>query len=313
MPYKITLSIVVPLYNEKENVVPLVETIQNALTDYSYEIILVDDYSTDQTVQVAKEFNHPKVHLIELKKNYGQSAALAAGIEYAHGEYIVTMDGDLQNDPSDIPVMLEKLKNGNFDIIAGIRANRKDNKYRVFPSKVANYIIRKSVGIDLKDNGCALKVFKSETAKEIKLYGEMHRFITLLGFLEGARVTQMDVKHHARQFGESKYGFERIFKVISDLLLILFMKKYFHRPIHLFGNMGLFLFFTGVLINCYLLIEKILGHDIGGRPLLLLGVLFLLAGIQLFTIGLVSELVMRTYFESQNKKPYRIREITSYE
>ena len=195
-------------------------------------------------------------------------------------------------------------------MVAGNRANRKDGMVlRKIPSKIANYIIRNAAGVKLKDYGCALKIFKSELAKDLGLYGELHRFIPVLAHLEGAKITQVDVKHHARAFGKSKYGLSRTVKVISDLLLMLFFKKYLQKPMHLFGNLGVFLFGIGLLINFYMVILKLLGNDIWGKPLLLLGIMLVIGGIQFITIGIVVEIQMRTYFESQKKKPYHIRRI----
>ena len=244
-------------------------------------------------------------------KNYGQSLALAAGIDYAQGDYIITMDGDLQNDPSDIPQMLGPVVRGEYDVVTGIRQKRKDSLIKKIPSKIANFMVRRVTKLDIKDNGCALKVFTKDIAKELNLYGEMHRFITLLAHLEGAQIMQVPVKHHARHAGTSKYGLERVFKVVADMMLLLFIRKYFQRPIHLFGIIGVLLVILGILINIYLFAIKWgLGEDIGNRPLLIFGMMFILAGIQLFTIGIVMELLIRTYYESQNKRPYRIKNIS---
>jgi glycosyltransferase involved in cell wall biosynthesis len=303
------LSIVVPLYNEEDNVVLLTEKIHESLVGYSYQIIYIDDFSTDATRMVVKKMNDNKVHLIELKKNYGQSLALAAGIDYAEGEYIITMDGDLQNDPSDIPQMLAYAISEEYDLITGIRQKRKDSLVKKIPSKIANFLVRRVTKLDIKDNGCALKVFTKDIAKDLNLYGEMHRFITLLAHLEGAQIKQVPVKHHARHAGVSKYGLERVFKVIADMMLLLFIRKYFQRPIHLFGIFGVLLILLGGIINIYLLVVKLMGEDIGNRPLLIFGLMFILAGIQLFTIGIVMELLIRTYYESQQKRPYRIKKI----
>ncbi|MFK7933475.1 MAG: glycosyltransferase family 2 protein [Saprospiraceae bacterium] len=305
------LSVVVTVYNEEENIRPLVQQITDALhTDFNYEIIYVDDGSTDGTVKELKRLAHPFLRIIEFRKNYGQSLALMAGIDYARGEYIVTMDGDLQNDPSDIPSMLKVAEEGDWDMVAGNRKNRQDGMVlRKIPSKIANYIIRKTSGVTLKDYGCALKVFRSELAKDLGLYGELHRFIPVLVHLEGGRVTQVDVKHHARQFGVSKYGLNRTFKVISDLMLMLFFKKYLQKPMHLFGNGGVLLFTIGAAINVYLGVLKLMGQDIWGKPLLILGLMLVLAGIQLITIGIVLEMQMRTYYEAQDKRPYKVRQV----
>ncbi len=309
-PLSENLSVVVPVYNEEENVSLLVERIEGALHGKSYEIILVDDGSTDQTRQAIKALNNPNVVLIELKKNYGQSLALAAGIDYAKGDYIITMDGDLQNDPDDILMMYNKAKSEDWDVVTGIRQKRKDNLVRTFPSKIANWIIRKTTKLNIKDHGCALKVFNKETAKDLNLYGEMHRYINLLAFLNGARITEVNVKHHQRQFGKSKYGLGRTTKVVNDLILLLFQRKYLQKPIHLFGNFGMLSFTIGGLILIYLMIVKFaLGEDIGNRPLLILGILLLFVGIQFFTTGIIIDLQMRTYFESQQKRPYKVRKI----
>lgn len=305
------LSIVVPLYNEQDNVVLLTEKIHESLGGYNYEIIYIDDFSTDGTRKVTKDMGDERVHLIELKKNYGQSLALQAGIDHAKGDYIITMDGDLQNDPSDIPQMLAYAVEGEFDLITGIRQKRKDSLVKKIPSKIANFLVRRVTKLDIKDNGCALKVFTKDIAKDLNLYGEMHRFITLLAHLEGAQIKQVPVKHHARNAGVSKYGLERVFKVVADMMLLLFIRKYFQRPIHLFGILGVLLIIIGFLINIYLLIVKFgFDQDIGTRPLLIFGLMFILAGIQLFTIGIVMELLIRTYYESQQKRPYRVKKIS---
>lgn len=307
------LSVVVCVYNEELNVAPLVQQISDALKGYDYEIIYVDDGSTDDTVKNLRALPHPNLKVVEFRKNYGQSLALMAGIDYATGDYIITMDGDLQNDPSDIPMMLRTLEEGDWDLVVGLRKNRQDGMVlRKIPSNIANWIIRTSSGVKMKDYGCALKVFRAEIAKDMGLYGELHRFIPVLASLEGARITQVDVKHHARQFGTSKYGLGRTLKVVSDLLLMLFFKKYMQKPMHLFGNWGVLILGIGAMINLYLLFLKVgLGQDIWGKPLLILGLMLVVAGIQLITMGIVIEIQMRTYFESQQKRPYKVRRVTT--
>lgn len=306
------LSIVIPVYNEEGNVGLLTDSIENGLKGYKYEIIYIDDYSTDATRQEIKDLNNPNVVLIELKRNYGQSSALAAGIDYAKGDYIVTMDGDMQNDPADIPKMLELAIKEDWDLVTGVRQKRKDSFIKTLPSKIANYIIRKSTKLYITDAGCALKVMTAETAKGIPLYGELHRFIALNAHIDGARITEVPVKHYARRFGVSKYGLGRTFKVINDLLLILFQRKYLQKPLYLFGNLGMIFFSIGMFINIYLLVIKFMGNDIGTRPLLFLGILLILVGIQFFTIGIVTDLLMRTYYESQNKTPYKVKHIRTF-
>jgi len=269
------LSIVVPLYNEEENAVLLTQKIHESLLGYNYQIIYIDDFSTDNTRKVVKNMDDEKVHLIELKKNYGQSLALAAGLDYAEGDFIITMDGDLQNDPSDIPQMLEYAVKDEYDVVTGIRQKRKDSLVKKIPSKIANFLVRRVTKLNIKDNGCALKIFTKDIAKDLNLYGEMHRFITLLAHLEGAQIKQVPVKHHARHAGVSKYGLERVFKVVADMMLLLFIRKYFQRPIHLFGIFGFLMILLGILINVYLLVIKLgFGEDIGTRPLLIFGLMF---------------------------------------
>jgi len=304
------LSLVITLYNEEDNVQPLLERIEEALSGYEYEVILVDDGSSDRTVFMVKKYAGEHVRLVIFNRNHGQTTAMAAGIHYAKGEYIVTMDGDLQNDPLDIPSMLEKIEAEGWGLVAGRREKRKDGFIlRKLPSKIANSMIRKLTGVYISDYGCSLKIFRSDIAHNLGLYGELHRFIPVLAKLQGASITEMGVRHHPRIHGQSKYGLGRTFRVISDLMLMLFFQKYVQKPMHLFGTMGIISFIVGGLINFYLLIEKLLGNDIWGRPLLLLGVVLVIGGIQLITFGFMAELIMRTYFESQNKTPYRVKEV----
>jgi len=304
------ISVVVCVYNEEGNIKPLIEKITVSLRQIDHEIIYVDDGSTDKTVDEILSCDNPALTLISLKKNYGQSSALAAGISHAKGEFIVLLDGDLQNDPADIPMMLEKAEKEGWDLVAGYRKNRKDGMIlRKIPSLLANVIIRKTTRVKIKDYGCTLKLFRSDLAKDLGLYGELHRFIPVLASLEGAAITQVEVQHFPRQFGRSKYGMNRTFKVMADLFLMIFIKKYLQKPMHLFGTSGILILSAGILINIYLLILKILGNDIWGKPLLILGVLFVIAGFQLITIGLFADIIMRTYYESQNKTPYRIKNI----
>jgi glycosyltransferase involved in cell wall biosynthesis len=235
---------------------------------------------------------------------------MTAGIDHTSGKYVALLDGDLQNDPTDIPFMLQKLKDEDWDVVAGNRKNRQDGVVlRKIPSKIANSLIRRMTGVYIKDYGCTLKIFKREIAEDLGIYGELHRFIPVLAKLQGASITQVDVKHHARKFGSSKYGLNRTFKVMADLITMVFLRKYLQKPMHLFGPLGFISFALGALINVYLLILKIAGHDIGGKPLLILGLIFLLGGIQLITIGILAEISMRTYFEGTNKKTYQVRRI----
>ena len=302
------LSVVITVYNEEDNIQPLLKATYAALSGMDYEVILVEDGSTDRTVAEVKKYANTRTKLVIFNRNYGQTTALAAGIDQATGEYIATMDGDLQNDPTDLPGMLQKAIDEEWDVVAGRRANRKDGfVLRKIPSKIANWIIRNSTNVHLKDYGCTLRVYKAEIAQNMGLYGELHRFIPVLAKQEGAKMTEVDVKHHPRIHGTSKYGLSRTFKVMSDLILMLFFQKYFQRPIHLFGGLGLLAFLLGGIINVYLLVLKILGEDIWGRPILILGFMLILAGIQLITTGIIAEIIVRTYFESQDKKTYRVK------
>ena len=306
------LSVVVPVMNEEENIAPMISAVHNSLQQYDYELLFVDDGSTDKTRDRIRELMTSHIKLIELRKNYGQSTAMTAGIDYAEGEFITMLDGDLQNDPSDIPMMLEKLIKEDWDVVAGNRANRKDGMLlRKIPSKIANALIRRWTVVYIKDYGCTLKVFRSEIAQELGLYGELHRFIPVLAAMQGAKITQVDVKHHPRRFGQSKYGIGRTTRVMSDLITMVFFRKYIQRPMHLFGALGFVSFFLGILINAYLLVLKFMGHDIGNRPLLILGMIFLLGGVQLITIGIVAEVSIRNYFEGTGRKTYNIRRVYS--
>jgi len=304
------LSVVITVMNEQDNIKPLLEGVRPALIGIDYEIVLVDDGSTDKTKQQVLNYSDDRTMLIELRKNYGQSTAMTAGIDYSTGRYIALLDGDLQNDPSDIPPMLDLLKREDWDVVAGNRKDRKDGFIlRKIPSKIANSLIRRMTGVYIKDYGCTLKVFRREIAEELNLYGELHRFIPVLAKMQGAKITQVDVRHHPRQFGKSKYGINRTFRVISDLVLMVFFRRYIQKPMHLFGTIGFISLGLGVIINLYLLVWKILGHDIWNRPILILGMILLLGGIQLITIGILAEISVRTYFESQNKKTYNVRKV----
>ena len=309
MSVKKMLSLVIPIFNEEDSIIILNEKILKALKGYNFEIIYVDDSSSDSSREVIKSIIRKKVILVELSKNYGQSLALAAGFDIAKGDYIITLDGDLQNDPNDILPMLNKAVEGDWDIVTGIRVKRKDSIIKIIPSRIANFIIRTLTRLNISDQGCALKVFKKETAKSLNLYGEMHRFINLAAYLDGARITEVPVRHNPRKFGYSKYGLGRIFKVINDILLILFQKKFLQKPIYFFGSIGIIIFSTGSILSLYFFVIRIMGQDIWGRPLLILSIMLVIIGIQIFSIGITYDLMMKTYYESQNKKPYKIRKI----
>lgn len=304
------LSVVIPVMNEEDNIKPLFESLRETLKNIDYELIFIDDGSNDKTVENIKKGADGRTKLVVFNRNFGQTTAMAAGIDIAEGELIATIDGDLQNDPLDIPIMMEKLEKEGWDVVAGVRANRQDGLVlRKIPSKIANWIIRKTTKVYLSDYGCTLKLFKKDVAKNLGLYGELHRFIPVLAKLYGAKMTEMPVRHHHRIYGTSKYGIGRTFKVISDLFLMLFFQKYGTKPMHLFGTIGFGMFGIGMIINFYLFILKLFGENIGARPLLILGVMLTLGGVQLISTGFLAEIMMRTYYEAQNKKPYVVKEI----
>lgn len=313
------VSVVIPVFNEEENVPILYERLKEVLEGipYDYEIIFVNDGSTDRTGEILEEIakKDPKVKVIEFARNFGQTPAMVAGMDYATGDVIVTMDGDLQNDPKDIPRLLEKIEEG-YDVVSGWRKNRKDAAVsRKLPSKIANWLIGKLTGVRIHDYGCTLKAYRSDVIKRVRLYGELHRFIPALASTVTStdRIVEIPVEHHPRIYGKSKYGISRTFKVISDLFFIWFMKKFMQKPIHFFGLLGIVLFLIGAVPFTYLIILKLKGESIGQRPLLIISVLFILAGIQMFTTGILSEMLMRIYFESQDKKPYVVRRVLNVE
>ena len=305
------ISIVVPLYNEEENLPILNSSLLGVLQklDKPFEIIYVDDGSTDKTFPILQSIcnSNPSIKAIRLRRNFGQTAAMSAGFDHARGEIIITIDGDLQNDPADIPRLLEKLDEG-YDIVSGWRKDRKDKLFsRKIPSMIANRIIGKTTGVRLHDYGCTLKAYRAEVIKPIPLYGELHRFIPALASIYGARITEIPVDHHPRRYGTSKYTLSRTFRVIMDLITVIFLKFFAHRPLHIFGWSGAIFFIIGFIIDAYLAFQKIFfGASLSNRPLLLLGILLILAGLQMFGTGLLAEIQMRTYHESQGKPIYSI-------
>jgi glycosyltransferase involved in cell wall biosynthesis len=308
------VSVVVPIYNEVESIPHLLETIASTLQEsqISYEIICVDDGSQDGSVELLKQQAQERKDLraVVLRRNYGQTAAMAAGFDYAQGHVVITLDGDLQNDPIDIPNLLAKLNEG-YDLVSGWRKQRQDAALtRLLPSKIANLLIGKVTGVKLHDYGCSLKAYRKELVSDMKLYGELHRFLPALAFIEGARITELPVRHHARRFGHSKYGLGRTFRVLMDLMTIFFMKKFLTRPMHVFGLFGLIAMALGISLGFFLIFLKFgVGQSIGDRPLLILTVVLFLTGVQLFSFGLLAELGMRTYHESQGRPVYRVREV----
>ena len=312
MTTPLDLSVVVPLYNEEESLPYLVEQLTDALrpSGERFELVLVNDGSSDRTAEVLEQLSHevPELVAVLLRKNYGQTAAMAAGFDVAQGDVIISLDGDLQNDPADIPMLLAKLREG-YDLVSGWRHQRQDAALqRKLPSRIANRLIGRVTGVKLHDYGCSLKAYRREVLSDMRLYGELHRFLPALAFIEGARITEVKVNHRARQYGSSKYGIDRTFRVLMDLLTVWFMKRFLTRPMYVFGFGGLIAMLGSLLASTYLLVVKLMGGDIGNRPLLTLAVVLGLAGIQLFCFGLLGELLIRTYHESQGRPIYRIRE-----
>lgn len=312
-----SVSIVIPFYNEQDNILPLVEEVTKAMQgfEYPWEVVLVDDGSADDTLerlQEAVKLHGRHIHVVELMRNFGQTAAMQAGIDSARGSILVTLDGDLQNDPADIPEMIRELLEKDLDLLAGWRQKRKDTLIlRKIPSKIANRLIRKVTGVHLHDYGCSLKVYRASVIKKIRLYGEMHRFIPawVAVAVPPRRIGEKVVNHRERYSGESKYGISRTFRVIIDLIFVWFFMKYRARPGHLFGSIGLFLGALGSLILMYLGFDKfVLGNDIGTRPMLLVGVLMIISSIQFLTTGILGEMLARTYFESTGRSNYYIRD-----
>ncbi|AYH44191.1 glycosyltransferase family 2 protein [Azoarcus sp. DN11] len=311
-----TLSVVVPMYNEAENVEPLLERVHLALGPYPWpwEVVLVDDGSSDATpaelARCADKYG-PRVRIVELMRNFKQTAAMQAGLDAARGSVIVTMDGDLQNDPIDIPRMVNRLLTEDLDLVAGWRKDRQDGLLlRKVPSRIANRLIARMTGVHLKDYGCSLKVFRASAIKSVRLYGEMHRFIPawLATVTTPRRIAQEVVTHHARVFGQSKYGISRTFRVVLDLVFVYFFMRYRTRPGHFFGGIGIGLGALGSVILAYLLALKVFhGEDIGTRPLLFGGFFLVIAGVQMVTSGVLAELLARVYYESGSSRAYLAR------
>ena len=312
------LSLVVPVYNEKENLPLLAEAVHKALDplDLSWEIILVDDGSKDESMQVLEELaasdpDHARV--IVLRRNFGQTAAIAAGIDHAQGEIIVLLDADLQNDPADIPSMLEKIEEG-YDVVSGWRIHRKDTFItRTLPSKIANGLISMVTGVHLHDYGCTLKAYRREVITGFRLYGEMHRFIPVYADSVGARIVEMPVHHHARKYGKAKYGLERTLKVILDLFTVTFLNRYANKPIYLFGGAGVLLILPSTLLLLYLFVRRVwFGTSVLASPLFQMSTMMFVLGFQSILMGLIAELLARTYHESQNKPTYTVREMINF-
>jgi glycosyltransferase involved in cell wall biosynthesis len=309
------LSLIIPVYNEQESLPYLFDAIYKIMTslDQSWEVILVDDGSQDDSLPVLKEYAEKDslhVRVISFRRNFGQTAAIAAGLDYAQGEIIVLLDADMQNDPADIPMMLAKLDEG-YDLVSGWRKSRKDNALtRNLPSVMANWLISRVTGVHLHDYGCTLKAYRRDVLEGFRLYGEMHRFIPVYANSVGAKITEMPVNHHPRKFGKAKYGLERTAKVILDLFTVKFLVSYASKPIYLFGGAGGFLMVVSTVIMFYLFVRRLFFLvAIGNSPLLQISAMFFILGFQSILLGLIAELLVRTYHESQRKTTYTIRSI----
>tara|TARA_Y100001968_G_scaffold258190_1_gene245108 strand:+ start:3637 stop:4596 length:960 start_codon:yes stop_codon:yes gene_type:complete len=310
---KVDISIVVPIFNEEESLRKLVDQLLAVMRslEESFELVFVNDGSTDNSMSVLSKLSQeiPELLCVFLRKNYGQTAAMAAGFDMSSGDVIVSIDGDLQNDPADIPRLVTKLREG-FDLVSGWRYQRKDAVIRrKIPSKIANYLIGGVTGVRLNDYGCSLKAYRREVLSDIRPYGELHRFLPVLANIEGARITEVRVNHRPRKYGVSKYGIDRTFRVLMDLLTVWFMNRFLTRPMYIFGFWGILAIFASSISSLYLLIIKFSGEDIGNRPLLTFSLVLGIAGVQLFCFGLLGELQIRTYHESQGRPIYRIRNI----
>jgi glycosyltransferase involved in cell wall biosynthesis len=307
------LSIVVPIHDEEESIPALYKRLIDVLgaLDYAYEILAVDDGSQDHSFPILRDLARAdrRLRVVRLRRNFGQTAAFAAGFDRARGQVVVTIDADLQNDPADIPAMLERLNQG-YDVVSGWRKQRQDAYWsRLLPSKIANWLISRVTGLHLHDYGCSLKLYRREVVQDLQLYGELHRFLPAIASWQGVAVTEMPVHHEARKFGKSKYGINRTFRVILDLLTVRFLLDYATRPMHVFGTIGLLLGFLGALILGYLgFIRLVLLQSIGGRPVIYLGVLLTVLAVQFISLGLVGELIVRVAHGDQRGVIYRVRE-----
>jgi len=307
------LSLIVPVYNEEKNLPFLVEAIRKALAPlpYSWEVVLVDDGSEDSSLQILTnlaEDDREHLRVVSFRRNFGQTAAIAAGLDKATGEIIVLLDADMQNDPADIPMLLEKLEEG-YDLVSGWRKNRQDTYLtRTLPSNIANKLISRVTGVPLHDYGCTLKAYRREVLEGFRLYGEMHRFIPVFAHSVGAKITEVQVHHQPRKYGKTKYGLERTVKVILDLFTVKFLVSYSSKPIYLFGGAGLALIFGSGAMLTYLGVRRVLTSiSVLGSPFFQLSVMLFILGFQSVLMGLIAELLVRTYYESQRKPTYRIR------
>jgi len=316
-PQSASLSVIIPVYDEEKNVPSLCDRLFEVLKSlpYNFEVIAVNDGSKDGSLEALRRETgkHPELKVVDFRRNFGQTAALMAGIDYSAGEIIVSIDADLQNDPDDIPLLVAKLADG-YDVVSGWRKNRQDAAVRrVLVSRVANFIISLVSGVKLTDYGCTLKAYRRDVVKGIRLYGEMHRFIPIYASWMGARVIEMPVRHHARRFGRSKYGLGRVIKVLLDLMVVKFLDQYFVKPIYVFGGFGMLSLLVSFLAGSYLLYLKFgEGYSMIQSPVLLLAAMTFLVGVMSIFMGLLAEILIRTYFESQQRATYAVRELVNF-
>lgn len=306
------ISVVVPLYNEEQNVPLLTARLAAALRPLGrvWEMVLIDDGSRDGTAAALKTAaaTYPELVPLTFRRNYGQTAAMQAGFDHARGNIIVTLDGDLQNDPADIPALLEKMAAEDADIVSGWRKHRQDHAIKSnLPSRLANRLIARITGLKLHDLGCSLKAYRRDLLDELRIYGELHRFIPAVAMQYGAKIVEQEVSHHKRQFGESKYGLDKTIRVALDIIQLYFFQRFLHRPLHFFGYVGLMALVPGLLMLGYLFLLKVLGFDIGDRPMLLTGFMLVLLAVQLLGMGVLGELLVRIYHEPQGRKQYLLR------
>ena len=318
---------VIPVYNEEESLPRLYDALQAALQgcclseasdapaprEMTWEILLIDDGSRDDSWRIMCDLHQrdPRFRVIRFRRNFGQTAAFSAGFDHARGDVVVTMDADLQNDPGDIPMLLQTMHDGDYDVVSGWRVNRQDALVmRKIPSRIANHLISKATGVSLHDYGCSLKAYRREVVQNIHLYGDLHRFVPAVANWMGIRLTEVPVRHHPRRYGKSKYGISRTVRVILDLFTVSFLLNYAVKPMQIFGRWGLLSGFVGVVLALYLSMLKVFfGQPLSQRPLLWLAVLLIIVGVQFVSLGLLGELVIRTYYETQNKPIYAIREM----
>ena len=307
------LSVVIPVFNERENIAPLHAALTEALADRNYDLVFIDDGSVDGSREELRRLvkqDQSHVRLIELRRNFGQTAAIAAGIDYSNGKVVVTIDADMQNDPGDIPALLDKIEEG-YDVASGWRVDRKDRFLtRQVPSRVANWLISIVTGVKLHDYGCTLKAYRREVLEGFRLYGEMHRFIPAYAGGVGASIVEVPVRHHPRTHGEGKYGLERTVKVVLDLLTVKFLISYSNNPIYLFGGTGMALAVSGMAILALLAVRRIIDStSVTRSPMFSVSIMLVILGFQSVLLGLIAELLVRTYHESQAKPTYSIREV----